>query len=179
MNLREFDPVTDISPILHFWPDLPETLPLSASLLEQALDWISKESDSRVHYYSAAEEPTPTTFIQPGTKKAPLKPKKVTTAVLADQIALLTDAIPALTSQMEQLRADHARLEGVVTKGQETSSPPNGFPSPDYTRKVGRPRLRKGHRASPTDQNRHAFASDGQVSFSGGRTCGSAGSRWI
>jgi len=26
-SLREFDPVTDTSPILHFWPDLPETLP--------------------------------------------------------------------------------------------------------------------------------------------------------
>jgi len=132
MNLREFDPVTDTSPILHFWPDLPETLPLSASLLEQALDWISKESDSRVHYYSATEEPTQPVFVQPGTKKAPLKPKKVTTAVLADQIALLTDAVPALTSQMEQLRADHARLEGVVTKGQETSRPAHqmDFPAP-------------------------------------------------
>ena len=131
-SLREFDPVTDTSPILHFWPDLPETLPLSGSLLEQALDWISKESDSRVHYYSATEEPQPTTFVQPGTKKAPLKPKKVTTAVLADQIAMLTDAIPALTNQMEQLRADHARLEGVVTKGQETSRPPHqmDFPAP-------------------------------------------------
>ena len=132
MNLREFDPVTDTSPILHFWPDLPETLPLSGSLLEQALDWISKESDSRVHYYSATEEPAQPGFMLPATKKAPLKPKKVTTAVLADQIALLTDAIPALTTQMEQLRADHARLEGVVTKGQDTSKPPHqmDFPAP-------------------------------------------------
>ena len=36
-NLREYDPVTDGDDIQHFWPELPETLPLSASLLEQAL----------------------------------------------------------------------------------------------------------------------------------------------
>ena len=30
-HLREFDPVTDTSDIQHFWPELPETLPLSGS----------------------------------------------------------------------------------------------------------------------------------------------------
>ena len=59
------------------------------------------------------------------------------------------------------------------------ASPPDGFPSPSYTRKVGHPRLRKGYWTSPKDQNLNSFASDGQISFPGGRTCGTAGSRWI
>lgn len=131
-TIREFDPVTDTSPIQHFWPDLPETLPLSASLLEQALGWISKESDTRVHYYSAAEEETNPTFIQPGTKKAPAKPKKLTTAALADQLATLAEFIPALTTQMEQLRADQVRLEGALAKGTDPPKPPHqlDFPAP-------------------------------------------------
>ena len=132
-HLREFDPVTDTSDILHFWPELPETLPLSASLLEQALDWISKESDTRVHYYSAVEEEAaPGVFVGPSAKKVAVKPKKVTTAVLADQLALLTESIPVLTQQLEKLRADHARLEGVVTRGQEVQKPPHqmDFPQP-------------------------------------------------
>lgn len=132
-HLREFDPVTDTSDIQHFLQDLPETLPLSGSLLEQALDWISKESDTRVHYYSAVEdEMAPKVFVNPSAKKVPAKPKKITTAVLADQLALLTESIPVLTQQMEKLRSDHARLEGVVTRGPDVQKPPHqmDFPQP-------------------------------------------------
>jgi len=132
-NLREYDPVTDTSDIRHFLPEMQETLPSSASLLDQALEWISRESDTRVQFYSAAEDDVPSkTFVQPGAKKVPSKPKKVTTAALADQLAVLTEAIPALTSQMEKLRADHVRLEGVVTQKKEIAKPAHqmDFPCP-------------------------------------------------
>ncbi len=150
-ELREFDPVTDIGEILHFWPEVAETLPLSASLQEQALDWIAQESDSRVHYYSAAEEAdVPKPLVKPGTKKPPAKPKKLTTAVLADQIAALSDTLPAITSQLEQLQASQARLEGVVSRGSDVRRPAHQseFPQPqlegqggikDFAKAVGGP----------------------------------------
>ena len=51
---------------------------------------------------------------------------------LADQLAMLTETIPALTSQMEKLRADQARLEGVVTQKKEIAKPAHemDFPCP-------------------------------------------------
>ena len=150
--LREYDPVTDGESIQHFWPELPETLPLSASLLEQALDWIAAESDTRVHYYSAAEEEEipKKTYVEPGAKKVPVKPKKVTTATLADQLAALSESTTAITTQLAELRSNQARLEDVVARGQEVSRPlhQTDFPQPpnaglgtlkDFAKVVGPP----------------------------------------
>ncbi len=128
--LREFDPVTDATVgILHFWPDLPETLPLSASLQELALEWISQTTDSRVHYYSADEMENPV-FVEPAPKKLaqkpepelvpkpdpPQKPKKVTTAALAEQLAALAEALPAINSQLSTLQSNQQRLEGALQR---------------------------------------------------------------
>ena len=132
-ELREYDPVTDVGEILHFWPEVAETLPLSTSLQEQALDWIAQESDSRVHYYSAAEEEDPSKhFMKPGAKKPPAKPKKPTTAVLADQVAALSETLPAITSQLELLQANQERLEGVLNRGSDVQRPAHqtDFPLP-------------------------------------------------
>ena len=127
------------SEILHFWPELPETLPSSVSLQEQALEWISQESDSRVHYYSAAEdaEAAPK-FVQPAAKKIVLKPeapskaKKVTTAALAEQLAALSEALPTITSQLELLQTNQAKLETALNRPQVGSQAPHklDFPLP-------------------------------------------------
>ena len=85
--------------------------------------------DTRVHYYSAVEDDVaPKVFVNPSAKKVPAKP----TAVLVAQLALLTESIPVLTQQMEKLRADQARLEGVGTRGQDVQKPPHqmDFPQP-------------------------------------------------
>ena len=100
-HLGEFDAVTDTSDIQHFWPELQETLPLPGSLLEQALDRISKEPDTRVHYYSAVEEEAaPGKFCGSQCKEGSGQAEE------DDQLALLTESIPVLTQQMEKLRAD-------------------------------------------------------------------------
>lgn len=138
--MREYDPVTDQSTeILHFWPELPETLPSSVSLQEQALEWISQESDSRVHYYSAAEDAeVAPKFVQPAAKKIVLKPeapskaKKVTTAALAEQLAALSEALPTITSQLELLQTNQAKLETALNRPQVGSQAPHklDFPLP-------------------------------------------------
>ena len=129
--LREFDPVTDGHPIQHFLPELPETFPLSNSLLEQALEWITNETSSRVHYYSAVEEEDEVQEVpvtpRPGARRNPkaeaAKPKKVTTAVLADQLAALTDTLPAITTQLNALRENQERLEGALVQVRDTPRP--------------------------------------------------------
>lgn len=124
--LREFDPVTDGHPIQHFLPDLPETFPLSTFLLESALEWITNETTSRVHYYSAVEEEAPETPAP--TKKKPAKsdvakPKKLTNAALADQLAALTDTLPSITDQLSALRKNQERLEGALMQVRDAPRP--------------------------------------------------------
>ena len=124
--LREFDPVTDGHPIQHFLPDLPETFPLSTFLLESALEWITNETASRVHFYSAVEEEaleTPAVTKKKPTRSDAPKPKKVTTAALADQLASLTESLPAITNQLTALRQNQERLEGALVQVRDAPRP--------------------------------------------------------
>ena len=91
-GVSEFDPELGLREIQPFWQDAPEVLPSSRSLVESAIEWSRSEMDSRVHYYSAAEEAV-TQEAQETARPAPKrsaaipkeqKPKKVTNAVLAD-----------------------------------------------------------------------------------------------
>ena len=79
-----------------------------------------------------------------------MKPKKVTTASLAEQLATLAESTTAITSQLAELKSNQARLEGVVTRGQEISKPlhQTDFPQPpapglgdlkDFAKLVGPP----------------------------------------
>ena len=128
-GLSEFDPASRPTEIRHFWPDVPEILPSSSSLLNAALEWSHTEVDTRVHFYSAEEEvspleeqtpkkPTPKRSAAPlpalpgsTTPKEPPKQKKVTTAVLADQVASLASSIPALVAQVQQLSEQQRKME--------------------------------------------------------------------
>ena len=119
--MREYDPVTDQSTeTLHFWPELPETLPSSVSLQEQALEWISQESDSRVHFYSAEEAEVVPKFVQPAPKKIVLKPE-APLKTLAEQLAALSDALPSITTQLELLQNNQAKLESALNRPQVAS----------------------------------------------------------
>ena len=105
-----------------------DLLPSSSSLLNAALEWSHTEVDTRVHFYSAEEEvppleetqfkkPTPKRSVAPlpalptssTTKEVP-KPKKVTTAALAEQVASLASSIPALLSQVQQISDQQQRM---------------------------------------------------------------------
>ena len=128
-GLTEFDPESRTTEIRHFLPDAPDLLPSSSSLLNAALEWSHTEVDTRVHFYSAEEEvppleetqfkkPTPKRSVAPlpalptssTTKEVP-KPKKVTTAALAEQVASVASSIPALLSQVQQISDQQKRME--------------------------------------------------------------------
>ena len=80
----------------------------------------------------------PQSFVQPAAKKIVLKPeapskaKKVTTAALAEQLAALSEALPSITSQLELLQTNQAKLETALNRPQVGSQAPHklDFPLP-------------------------------------------------
>ena len=123
-GMTEFDPELGLREIQPFWQDAPEVLPSSRSLVESAIEWSRSEMDSRVHYYSAAEEAV-TQEAQETVKPAPKrsaaipkeqKPKKVTNAVLADQVASLAASLPALMDQVQRISEQQQKFEEEVKK---------------------------------------------------------------
>ena len=140
-GLSEFDP-TSRAEIRHFWPDAQELLPSSSSLLNAALEWSHTEVDTRVHFYSAEEEvppleeqppkkPTPKRSAAPlpalpgsASPKEPPRPKKMTTAVLADQVASLASSIPVLVAQVQQLSEQQKKMEDTFQEKQNAARIP-------------------------------------------------------
>ena len=57
--LRDYDPVTDSTEEIHSFHEVHHAaIPSAADLLAQAMNWVENEGASRVHFYSAREEPT-------------------------------------------------------------------------------------------------------------------------
>ena len=154
-GFREFDPVTEGPGIQCFLEGSPHLVPFSSALLTQAYDWMMKAgAPPRAQYYSA-EEGREKSFVMLATEKKkaepPAKPKKMTTAVLADQIAQLTQSIPAMASQLKTLQENQARLEGTMNAGHEAlrtpahrqpfqATPTRGAPDlMDFAKKLGPP----------------------------------------
>ena len=104
--LREYDPVTDSTEeIFSFVDTNPAAMPSAAELLSVAMDWAAGDSASRVHFYSAREEPAvpkipASSGRQPALRKAGAK--RVTTASLAEQLVALTAQVAMLQATQEE-----------------------------------------------------------------------------
>ena len=128
-HLREYDPAVDTHEIQSFLEDAPQILPMSNPLLQQALEWMNEEVSGRLQFYSA-EEQVPMTPVPP-TKKEP-KPKRVTTAALADQISELSRTLPTLVQEIQSLKDKQAQFEGTMAnaQGPRAEPPPHKQPFP-------------------------------------------------
>ena len=143
--LKEFEDSTDEMPSLPFFGEAPTIMPSSASLLDQALEWISSgaQGSERVQFYSADEpEQAPRVVVKPKPKAA--APKKLTTAQLSEQMAQMTQIIPVLQAQMQQIQEQQKRAIPSVIKEvpQREALPPykQSFPvqrSTTYRQDVG------------------------------------------
>ncbi len=93
--LHEYDPNVDNSDeILPFDADLPQALPDVSELPDQVVEWArSQEANGRAHFYSAREEEEEVPTEPPKAKAAP---KRITTAVLAEQVSTLAAKVEAL-----------------------------------------------------------------------------------
>ena len=96
--LREYDPVTDsTTEIVSFVDGSPSAMPSAPELLTLALSW-AHSADGRIHFYSAREEPPASKPAAP--KKAGVK--RVTTAILAEQLNALSAQVALLASEREE-----------------------------------------------------------------------------
>ena len=125
--IREYNPAQDTHEIHSFLEESPQVVPSSNPLLQQALDWMSEEVTGRVQYYSAEENaPAPVAAPLPPKKTEKAEPKKkVTNAVLADQLSELSQALPSIMQELQSLKEKQAHFEGAL--GSQTP-PPHGLP---------------------------------------------------
>ena len=104
--LRLFDPVTEGDGILCFFAESPETFPARQSLLEAAMNWVRTAGEDRVGFYTVEEElaaaRAPPKVSSPARNKLA---KKVTNAVLAEQVAAIVETLPAVFEQLFTLQA--------------------------------------------------------------------------
>ena len=126
--LRPYDPVTEGEGILCFLEGSPHILPFSSSLLSMAYSWMVREGvPPRVQFYSAEEEQGKQSFVAAKPKKKadpPPKPKKPTTANLAEQLQQLSETIPLMANQLKTLQEQQTKFETAVIAGQEALRTP-------------------------------------------------------
>ena len=145
--IREYDPSVDVHEIRSFLEESPQVVPASNPLLQAALEWMGDEVSGRVHFYSA-EENAPAPVAAPLPPKKPEPKKKVTNAVLAEQLSELSTAIPSIIQELQALKAKQSQFEGamVVSTPQPLAAPPHKQPFPavgshgavkDFANKIG------------------------------------------
>ena len=101
--LKEYDPVTDSTEdITGFHEAHPQAIPSSSELLALVLSWAESEALSRVHFYSAREEPVGKTPQTP--KKAPAK--RLTNAALAEQVSQLSVQVSLLLASQAKANTE-------------------------------------------------------------------------
>ena len=129
--LSPYDPGS-AEPVVCFLPASPSVFPDGAILLARVRAWLQTVAGDRAAFYSAAEDPEhlPEEAAQPqgvpedAPPKAKAKPKRVTTAQLADQLGSLLTLVPALTAQVQELTSRQQSLEGRLD-----STPPAQVPT--------------------------------------------------
>lgn len=87
-------------------------------LLRFTKEWLDLITDQRAAFYSAEERHSEEEQVEdvpetpaPGRKQKDAKPKRVTTATLAAQIAQVTDLIPNLVSQVTRLQKSQEEMQ--------------------------------------------------------------------
>ena len=124
--LRGFDPVTEGEGILFFSEGDLDVYPGSQALLDRAYAWLDEVQDERVAFYSAEETLVATPRASSSAKakaKASSSAKRVTTATLSQQLAVLSETIPALSTSLAQLQKRQEQFEATVLS-QASAQPP-------------------------------------------------------
>ena len=127
VHMHGFDPVTEGESIQFFLEGDMEVYPGSQALLNSALAWLEQAQDDRVAFYSAEEFPTSNMPRAPPSAKARAKaasgPKRVTTALLSQQLASLAETIPAISSSLAKIQQRQDQFEAAVLS-QASARPP-------------------------------------------------------
>ena len=117
--LTEFDWDNDPARVVPFDAEVPGGVPISDTLAEEVRSWAGGVNVGRVVFYSAREETDVPGAKSPPPKKA-AAPKKVTNAVLVEQISQLAAQVQAI-SAMQQTAMSAAPVSAAAA-----SEPPVG-----------------------------------------------------
>ncbi|OLP93478.1 hypothetical protein AK812_SmicGene24595 [Symbiodinium microadriaticum] len=118
--MSAFDPVTESGLVVGFEPEASHVLPASEELMRQALLWVGSDLAPGLAYVTAQEEPEADLGAQ---AKRAARPKRVTTAQLAEQVNQLASLLPGLVDQVRVLSERQAQ--------QQQASPGQG-PGPSH-----------------------------------------------
>lgn len=139
-DMHDYDPSADNSNLKPFSDMHPSAIIQASLIMPEVNDWLEAATgaDARLDFYSAREEPDPAE-----AKAAPKKasPKRLTNAMLADQISILTEQVKMLASQQEQIMlgkgssgsADHVPVQKTGVKMSATLPPVSGQLAPANT----------------------------------------------
>ena len=119
--LADFDAETNPENVVPFDSDLPNGLPVSDGLAEEVRAWANSQNVGRVVFYSAREEPDVAGAKQPGAVPKKAGPKKVTNAMLVEQMAQLTAQVQTI-SAMQQSLVPPPTSSAAVVSGQSAGS---------------------------------------------------------
>ena len=124
--VARYDSVTSPADASHFVADAPDLLLHYPAALQAARDWLWSEEGERLAFYSANEG------ADPGPQP---KPKRHTTAQLAEQISHLVGLIPALSQQVQDISARQKAMESKASSPAPLAGPPvpghqRAFPVP-------------------------------------------------
>ena len=101
--LAEYDAETNPENVVPFDSDLPNGLPVSDGLAEDVRAWANDQNVGRVVFYSARDEPDAAGAKQPGVVPKKAGPKKVTNAMLVEQMAQLASQVQAISALQQSL----------------------------------------------------------------------------
>ena len=113
---RIFDPVTDSDiEIVPYHPDNTSCIPQIDVLLKRVKEWLRERTDQMAAFYSALEDPEVAVKAKAGQRKSTAAPKRVTNAVLMEQLSALTTQIQVLSARQDLLEGSqsHSAAAGI------------------------------------------------------------------
>ena len=120
---RVFDPVTDSdTEIVPYHPDNTSCIPQVDILLKRLKEWLQERTDQMAAFYSALEDPEIAVKAKAGQKRSTAAPKRVTNAVLMEQLNELTTQLQVLSARQDVLEGSRDPLHPAeVSKSAEAA----------------------------------------------------------
>ena len=126
---REYDPVTDSSEVIWgFSTDHPASLPDVTKLMPMVRQWLLERTDDKAGFYTAQEDQIPPAS-KPGQASTPPLAKKATQAKRVSN-AMIADQLAILASQMQELSSRQDRLEKTAPPSAAPAGGPYVGPTP-------------------------------------------------
>ena len=114
--LSEFDADTNQEPVIPYDSDLPGGVPVADGLADEVRAWASSQNVGRVVFYSARDEPDAPGAKPAGAVPKRQSPKKVTNAMLVEQLAQLSAQVQAISAMQQSLTPPPTSTAVVVSE---------------------------------------------------------------